>query len=94
MSLSATTTTTTTTTSTSTGTGTSSSTSTTTTTNETNEIKETYVNYFAIGSMINPVSINLRDIYPIKSLPAELYGYELVFVGLGGMASIEQKKMQ
>jgi len=61
-------------------------------TKDATEAKEIFVNYFAIGSMINPVSINLRDIHPIKTFPAELYGYELVFIGFAGMASIEQKQ--
>jgi len=50
------------------------------------------VYYFAIGSMINPVSISLRDVHPKKTYPAELHGYKLVFTGMAGMASIEPQE--
>jgi len=48
--------------------------------------------YFAIGSMMNPTSLALREIFPKHSWPAELFGYELVFRGVGGMASVEMKE--
>jgi hypothetical protein len=37
------------------------------------------------GSMMNPVSLSLRDIRPKESLPGELHDYELVFIGAAGM---------
>jgi len=48
--------------------------------------------YFAIGSMMNPVSMQLREIVPIESHPAEIKDWELVFRGPGGMGSIEAKE--
>ncbi|OQR95641.1 kinesin [Thraustotheca clavata] len=42
--------------------------------------------YFAIGSMMNPISLQNRGLNPIKSLPAEVLDYRLGFFGLGGMA--------
>ena len=45
--------------------------------------------YFAIGSMINPISLALRDIKPIRSYPASCVGWKLVFKGPGGMGSID-----
>lgn len=34
--------------------------------------EEEYVWYFAIGSMMNKVSLNNREIFPIESKPAEI----------------------
>lgn len=48
-----------------------------------------FVWYFAIGSMMNPISLYLRDITPIVSYPAKCLNYKLVFRGFGGMADIE-----
>jgi hypothetical protein len=48
--------------------------------------------YFAIGSMINPISLHLRDLTPIISYPAKCLDYQLLFRGvssMGGMADIE-----
>lgn len=46
--------------------------------------------YLAIGSMINPVSLSLRNLKPIRSYPAYAPGWKLIFKGFAGMASIEQ----
>eukprot|EP00455_Lapot_gusevi_P029905 TRINITY_DN3205_c0_g1_i1.p1 TRINITY_DN3205_c0_g1~~TRINITY_DN3205_c0_g1_i1.p1 ORF type:complete len:272 (-),score=75.20 TRINITY_DN3205_c0_g1_i1:162-977(-) len=46
--------------------------------------------YLAIGSMMNPVSLRLRQLAPIRSMPAEVKGYRLMFFGVSGMASIEK----
>lgn len=35
--------------------------------------------YFAIGSMINPISLSLRNLTPIRSYPAQLIGYKIFF---------------
>jgi hypothetical protein len=51
------------------------------------DTKEHTVWYFAIGSMINKVSLNNRGIVPIKSSPAQIYGYDLQFLGRLGMAT-------
>ena len=48
--------------------------------------KEEDVWYFAIGSMMNPVSLKGRNLHPIESNPAELLDYELGFFGAMGMA--------
>ncbi|CAF1275619.1 unnamed protein product [Adineta ricciae] len=45
--------------------------------------------YLAIGSMINPVSLYLRDIVPVISYPTTCIDYKLLFRGPGGMADIE-----
>jgi hypothetical protein len=50
------------------------------------------VKYFAIGSMMNPTSLGLREIYPTHSVPGELYGYKLVFQGAAGMGNVEEEK--
>ena len=42
--------------------------------------------YFAIGSMINPVSLKGRDLVPQKSEPAVLLDHKLYFFGEMGMA--------
>jgi hypothetical protein len=48
--------------------------------------------YFAIGSMINPTSMKLRDLIPVESHPGELKGYELQFRGPAGMGSVNAKE--
>lgn len=48
------------------------------------------VYYFAIGSMTNHISLQLRELKPISSQPAILDGYRLLFRGSGGMASAEE----
>jgi hypothetical protein len=45
--------------------------------------------YFAIGSMMNPISLYLRDLIPIMSYPATCLDHNVVFAGPGGMANIE-----
>ena len=52
----------------------------------------TYELYFAIGSMVNKVSLNNRKLYPVESNPAELLDYELGFFGQMGMAVAEPKE--
>lgn len=43
--------------------------------------------YFAIGAMMNPVSMRLRGIQPVgASKPAKLQGYRIHFFGEAGMA--------
>jgi hypothetical protein len=42
--------------------------------------------YFAIGSMINPISLYLRDLTPLISYPAKCPNHQLIF---RGMADIE-----
>jgi hypothetical protein len=42
--------------------------------------------YFAIGSMMNPISLKNRGIFPKKSMPAEVQDFELTFFGKMGMA--------
>ena len=42
--------------------------------------------YFAIASMMNPVSLSAREIVPIESKPSEIIDYKLRFVGRAGMA--------
>ena len=51
-----------------------------------------FVEYFAIGSMMNPVSLRMRDVNPIKSRPGILKGYELIFVTVNGWAAARQCK--
>ena len=46
-----------------------------------------WVEYFAIGSMMNPVSLNMRGLNPVKSRPGILKNYELIFVMAHGMAA-------
>ena len=47
---------------------------------------ETLQNYFAIGAMLNPTSMRLRNIHPASSTPAKLPGFRLHFFGEAGMA--------
>lgn len=42
--------------------------------------------YFAIGSMMNPISLANRNIVPLESKPAELLDHRLYFFGTLGMA--------
>jgi hypothetical protein len=37
--------------------------------------------YFAIGSMMNPVSLTNRELFPIESKPGEILDYKIVFFG-------------
>lgn len=37
--------------------------------------------YFAIGSMINPVSLETRGLTPLVSVPGEALDYKLYFYG-------------
>lgn len=46
--------------------------------------------YFAIGSMMSPISMENRGIVPLESAPGELIDYELLFTG--GMGFAEAKK--
>ncbi|CAF3906877.1 unnamed protein product [Adineta steineri] len=52
--------------------------------------KHTYFWYLAIGSMINPISLHLRDITPIISYPVKCPNHKLVFRDQCGMADIEE----
>lgn len=45
--------------------------------------------YFAMGSMMNPISLYLRDIIPLISYPAKCPNYKIIFRSSGGMADIE-----
>lgn len=56
------------------------------------EFSQDYIWYFAIGSMMNKVSLNSRGIFPVESRPAEILDYDLVFFGGAGMAVAEAKK--
>jgi hypothetical protein len=51
-----------------------------------------YIWYLAIGSMINPISLHLRDIKPLISYPAKCLDHRLVFRDHTGMADIEPCK--
>ena len=46
-----------------------------------------FVEYFAIGSMMNPISLRMRGLNPVKSRPGILKDYELIFVMTNGMAA-------
>ena len=46
-----------------------------------------FVEYFAIGSMMNPISLRMRGLNPVKSRPGILRDYELIFVMTNGMAA-------
>ncbi|UJR30655.1 hypothetical protein I4U23_018179 [Adineta vaga] len=48
-----------------------------------------YIWYLAIGSMINPISLHLRDITPLISYPAVCPNHRLVFRDRSGMADID-----
>lgn len=45
-----------------------------------------HINYFAIGSMMNPISLKARQLHPVESYPAEILDYELLFLGKMAMA--------
>ncbi len=45
--------------------------------------------YFAIGSMMNSISLYLRDVIPLISYPARCHNHKMVLRDLGGMADIE-----
>jgi hypothetical protein len=51
--------------------------------------KHIYIWYLAIGSMINPISLYLRDLTPLISYPAKCPNYRLVFRDPCGMADIK-----
>jgi hypothetical protein len=51
--------------------------------------KHIYIWYLAIGSMINPISLYLRDLTPLISYPAKCPNYRLVFRDRSAMADIE-----
>ena len=36
--------------------------------------------------MMNPISLNNREIHPLESKPAEIQDYKIVFFGSAGMA--------
>lgn len=44
------------------------------------------VDYFAIGSMVNPYSLASRGLRPLESRPGEILDYKLEFLGPMGMA--------
>jgi hypothetical protein len=44
--------------------------------------------YFAIGSMINPTSLALRNLKPTNSVPAIVHDWELKFAGEGNVNPI------
>jgi hypothetical protein len=48
--------------------------------------------YFAIGSMMSPISMENRGILPIQSVPGELIDYELLFSGGMGFAEAKARK--
>ncbi|CAF1210938.1 unnamed protein product [Rotaria sordida] len=48
-----------------------------------------FIWYFAIGSMNNPISLYLRDLYPIVSYPVVCPNYRVIFRSPSGMADIE-----
>ena len=50
-------------------------------------LKMECVEYFAIGSMMNPISLRMRGLNPVKSRPGILRDYELIFVMTNGMAA-------
>eukprot|EP01041_Mallomonas_annulata_P014902 gene14902-31642_t len=47
---------------------------------------KSFVWYFAIGSMMNPNSLEARKLKPIESVPGEILNYKLYFFGTHGMA--------
>lgn len=50
---------------------------------------QVYIWYLAIGSMINPISLYLRDLVPLMSYPATCIDHNVVYRGAMGMANIE-----
>lgn len=53
-------------------------------------MEEETVEYFAIGSMMNPMSLNMRGIHPLESRAACLKDYELFFGMDSGFAAARQ----
>lgn len=51
-----------------------------------NSQQEDGVWYFAIGSMINPISMSGRGLHPLSSVAAEILNYKIHFYGASGMA--------
>lgn len=49
----------------------------------------TFFWYFAFGSMMNPISLYLRQLIPLKSYPATCVDHKIVFRHPSGMADIE-----
>jgi cation transport regulator ChaC len=49
-----------------------------------------FVWYFAIGSMINPISLKAREIVPAESCPAILKDFNIDFFGSAGMATAKR----
>ena len=43
--------------------------------------------YFAIGSMMNPISLKGRNLVPLESRPAELLDHKIEWFGAEGMAT-------
>ena len=60
-------------------------------TNHTSEDKEELIWYASIGSMMNPVGLHNRNIYPKMSVPCIIHNYERKFYQPTGMATIVQK---
>ena len=50
---------------------------------------EVYIWYLAIGSMINPISLYLRDLTPLMSYPVTYVDHNVVYRGQMGMANLE-----
>ena len=50
---------------------------------------QTFVWYFSIGSMTNPISLYLRDLIPLMSYPATCLNHKVIFRSAAGMADIE-----
>jgi len=48
--------------------------------------------YFAIGSMMNPTSMKLRELKPVSSRPATLVDFRVTFRGPQGMAFAEAQE--
>ena len=53
-------------------------------------MEEEFVEYLAIGSMMNKTSISMREIFPQESRAACLKGYELFFGMSNGFAAAQQ----
>lgn len=51
-----------------------------------NNQEEGYIWYFAIGSMMNPTSLSMRELKPVESYPGQIINYALKFFGNMGMA--------
>ena len=55
------------------------------------EEQEELVWYASIGSMMNPVGLHSRNIYPKLSVPCIIHDYERKFYAPTGMATIVKK---